>query len=222
MLEKVQSYSYDENGNMIGISDGTVTTTQAFDLLSRMTSYTDGAVATSYAYYPFGVGPPSDLHTPWINSDDVMMVWESDFYDQIGVIALDWRHVFTSGNIFFAMTDDNWGTVNDLSSITIGAYDILIRDLRHQENPAIEVMNAFRISSHLHRWAMLAVVADFVNRNPSAWNRHTDIASMEYEWWLHIMAHNHAPQRYARQGRHAHIDNQRHGATIWSFLPFVP
>jgi hypothetical protein len=159
---------------------------------------------------------------PWINDRGIMIVSEADFYAQMGVIALEWAHVFDRGRVIFAMTDGNDGTLNNLSSVSIGERDILMRDLRHAINPAIEIMNAYRISNLFHRGKMLEAIADFENRNPSEWNRHTDIASMRQEWWLHIVAYENLPDPWRRQGRNAHIDNQMHGATPWSFLPFIP
>ena len=42
------SYSYDDNGNMLGKSDGIAVVTQTFDLLNRMTSFSDGETTATY------------------------------------------------------------------------------------------------------------------------------------------------------------------------------
>ena len=52
VTEDTIAYTYDNNGNMTGKSSGTVTTIQTFDLLNRMTAYSDGANTATFTYYP--------------------------------------------------------------------------------------------------------------------------------------------------------------------------
>ena len=66
------TYSYDNNGNMTGKSDGTV---QTFDTLNRMTRYQKGGSYVTYAYYPDGmrkskkVGTAAAIEHVWLNDE---------------------------------------------------------------------------------------------------------------------------------------------------------
>ena len=139
---------------------------------------------------------------PFVSSDSKMYVDEVDFYNQMGVISYGYSSGGTSGEVVI-VSDNN---VN----ISVGSSDFIIRDRRREANPAMEIMDCYKSINKEQRLAVLRILIQLEQIDPTPWNRDSDINNMEWEWFKHLAAY------YAgimsKNAEDAHIDNQKSGA----------
>jgi len=80
---------------MLGKSDGTKTVTQEFDLLNRMTSYSDDTVTATYTYYPDNMrrsktGDNSTTTHIWLGSEIALDITGGNVVSYIGGVKSDY------------------------------------------------------------------------------------------------------------------------------------
>lgn len=97
--ENVTSISYDSDGQRTGMSDGTGSSSWAYDSLHRLTSYTNGNGDTVSYGYTYGSGPTYDLKN---------QVRSIAYPNAVGTVTQSWNDDGTLGSV----TDWNSKTVS--------------------------------------------------------------------------------------------------------------
>ncbi len=121
--------------------------------------------------------------------------------------SVEYENDTINGNVYIIEKDVNW----EVQSIE--GNDFVVRDLREDSNPAMEIMDCAKAKSKEWRMTVSEVLVKHESEHPSNWNRDEDIGLIEREWWLHISL-GHGPLK--DNGKHAHIDNDKHGVYEWS------
>ena len=91
-----------------------------------------------------------------------------------------------------------------LDGIDCNEGDILVEDLRYNDDPDMKVINSIDIKDKNKRNEILEILCSYEEDNPSTWNR--SIESMRLEWLMHNISYDYGLEK--RRTKDVDLDNE--------------
>jgi len=91
-----------------------------------------------------------------------------------------------------------------LDGVNCNEGDILVEDLRYNDDPDMKVINSIDIKDKNKRNEILEILCSYEEDNPSTWNR--SIESMRLEWLMHNISYDYGLEK--RRTKDVDLDNE--------------